>query len=269
MRQLKRITGIEGVAPSGRARIKLPVNARYFALNFFTTLNGAAAAADSIIERVRLYVNGLPMWDVPASYLLARVLREGRTLAVGELPLDFADASRADKIDEAVTAWNLFGETSFEAELTFKAQAAGAVVSVDGVREIDYGQTVDAKGNVLKQITKIITLSKNANGGINDVDNIPTRDAIQRITFFGNSLPTEYWVDADQNRVVEGTDAQLARIYAKAGHVAQAGSTTLRFDYTEKIDDFLVVRNDLNVRFNVPAAGALDLMIESLAPSFI
>lgn len=267
MRQIKRITGIEGVATGAPARVKLTVNRRYHGLTFFTTLAGVATAVGTIVGRVRLYVGGLPIWDVPAAYLLAAALREGRTLAVGELPLDFSDPSRADKIDEQVTAWDLFGETSFEVELEILPDLVGAV-GLTGVQEFDYGQSL-VNGKPLKQVRKIFTIAKNAAAGLNDVDNIPVRDAIQRLTFVAASLPTEFWVDADGNRVLEATAAQLVSLYAKHGHAAQAGSNTIRFDYTERIDDFLIVKQNLNVRFSVAAAGAVTIMVEALAPGFM
>lgn len=265
MRQIKRISGIEGVAAGATARVKLPVNRRYFALSFFGTLAGVAAAIDTIVGRVRLYVNGLPMWDVPCTSILAACAREGRTLAVGELPLDFADPSRADKIDEQVTAWDLFGETSFEVELEILSPVGA--IAIQGLCEFDYGQSM-VNGKPLKQIVKRFTIAKNANAGLNDLDNLPIRDAIQRLTFFAASLPTDYQIDADGNRVLEATAAQLNSIYAKHGAVVVAGSTPIRFDYTERIDDFLVVKKDLNVRFSVAAGGLVTVVAEVLAPGF-
>lgn len=268
MRQPKRITGIEGVARNGVARVKLPVNNRTFALTFFTTIAGVAAAVDTVIGKVTLYVNGLPFWNLPASLILARAARDGRTLAVGELPLDFADPARADKVDEQITALDLFGETSFEAELEILDPVVPGAVGVTGLREFDYGYQADQTGKHIKQVVKLFTTGKNAVAGQNDIDNIPVRDAIQRLTFFGAALPTSFEVDADGKQVVQATVDELDSVYKKHGAVAVAGSTPLRFDYTERIDDFLVVKKDLNVRITMAAPAALTVMVEALAAGF-
>lgn len=263
MRQIKRITGIEGVA-GGQARVKLPVNCRMFGCSFFVTKAGVPLAITAaVLGRVRAYVGGLPIWDIPATYLLNAATREGRTLATGELPLDFADPCRADKVDEQVTAWDLYGESSCEIEI----EVVDLAIALTGVREFDYGQTI-VNGKPMKQIVKRFTIAKNANAGLNDMDNIPVRDAIQRLTFVGASLPTEFHIDADGKRVLEATAAELLSLYAKHGHVPVAGTNTVRFDYTERIDDFLVVQKDLNVRFSVAVGGLIDVMVEALAPGF-
>ena len=267
MRKIKRITGIEGVARLGTARVKLPVNHRAFALTFFATIAGVAAAADSVIGKVTVYVNGLPIWNVLASHLLARAARDGRTLATGELPLDFADPARADKVDEQITAFDLFGETSFEVELELLDPAVPGDLGITGIREFD-GGWAEKDGKHIKQVVKLFTVGKNANLGENDVDNIPVRDAIQRLTFFGAALPTAFEVDADGVQVCKATVVELDSVYKKHGHVAIAGSTPLRFDYTERIDDFLIVRKDLNVRITMGAAAALTIMVEAVAAGF-
>jgi hypothetical protein len=269
MRTIRRITGIEGLRSGSTARVKLPVNRRYFGLDFYVTLDGVATAVASVIGRVRLYVNGLPMWDLPASMVLAEDGRVGLALATGHLPLQFADPDRADKIDEQVTAWNLFGETSFEIEFEILTQTAGVVVGLEGLAVFDYGQTITADGKALKQVVKKFTVGKNANAGLNDLDNLPIRDAIQRLSFYGATLPTAFTIDADQNRVIEATVAQLNTLYSAYGVSAVAGSVPVRFDYTERIDDFLVVRKDLNVRFDMPSAAAVTVLVQTLAPAFI
>jgi hypothetical protein len=269
MRQLRRITGIEGLRSGSTARVKLPVNRRYFGLDFFATVDGVATAVASVVGRVRLYVNGLPMWDLPASYLLAEDARVGQSLAVGHLPFHFADPDRADKIDEQVTAWNLFGETSFEIEFEILAQAEGAVVGLEGLAVFDFGQTLTSDGKALKQCVKKFTVGKNANAGLNDLDNLPIRDAIQRLTFFGATLPTSFTIDADGNRILEATVEQLKTVYGAYGATPVSGSTPVRFDFTERIDDFLVVNKDLNVRFDMPSAAAVTLLVQTLAPAFI
>jgi hypothetical protein len=265
MRFIRRITGIEGVYPGAATRNKLPTNRRYHGVTYFLTAAGVRTDVSTLIDKVRIYVNGITMWDVPASALLAEAARSGRTLAVGELPIEFSDPMRADKIDEQITAWDLFGEVSFEVELVLKDVAD---IGITGLMEFDFGQN-KVGDKVLKQVVKKFSLAKNANAGENDLDNIPIRDAIQRLTFFAASVPTDFKVDVDGNTVLESNTADLERIYIKHGFVPVGGSASLRFDYTERIEDFLVARKDMNVRFKVANAGLVTCVVESLAPGFL
>lgn len=265
MRNIKRITGIEGVRAGGRPRVKLPVNERVFGLYGFTYLDGVLVPVSQVLGRVRLFVNGITMWDAPAQYFVDRAKRESRALIDGELPLEFADPSRADKIDEQVTAWNLFGETSFELEFEILEDLGGKVPDVVFTRVVD-GFYSAVNGVAVKQCTKITTLGKNCVAGDNDVDNLPTRDALQRISFYGVQ-PVELNVDLDSSRIIEGKMDLLERIYAAHGHTALA-SKTLRFDFTERIEDYLVVKKSLNLRIRTAAAGAMDMVVESLSPGF-
>lgn len=266
-RNITRVTGIDGVVAAGRPRIKLPVNERYFGLYGFTYLDGVLVPATSVIKRVRLFVNGQTIWDAHTQFFLDRCTREGRTLIDGELPLEFADPARADKIDETVTAWNLFGETSFELEFELLDDLGGKIPKVEFWRITDNFFSKLPDGSIVKQVTKITTLGRNVNEGENDIDNLPTRDPLQRISFYGVQ-PKEISVDLDGTRVIDAPAAILNRVYAGHGHLAKADAFSLRFDYTEQIADYLTVKSNLNVKAKTAAAGAMLMVIESLAPGF-
>lgn len=266
MRKIKRITGVDGIRNGGRPRVKLPVNERYFGIYAFVKLDGVKVPVTDVISRVRLFVNGITMWDAPTGFFLGRTLREGRTLKTGVLPLEFADPARADKIDEQVLAWNLFGQTSFELELEIRSDLGAKVPDIQLLRIVDqFFSAVD--GKPITQCVRITTLGKNCVAGVNDIDNLPTRDPLQRITFFGVQ-PVEFRVDLDGETVIEAPVDSLDDIYSGHGHVRQDGATTLRFDYTERLEDFLKVGRSLNIKATTEAAGAMDMVLEAISGGF-
>lgn len=264
MRYLHRISGIDGVQPSASPRIKMPVNRRYHGIKFFTTQAGAPVAVTTILDRVRLYVNGATMRDVSAARLLRIAQLNGLTLALGELALMFSESWRADKVDEQMLAWDLFGETSFEIELVFTAALNPGVT---GLASFDYGQTL-VNGAVAKNIIRQVEVSKNANAGLNDFDNLPVRDPIHRVLLDCAQTINSVEVTADRNKVQETTKAQNARTLADFGLDATAFEYPVCFDFTERIEDALRVQKDLNVRFDLAVAAPVIALVESRVEKF-
>jgi hypothetical protein len=234
MRIVNRISGIEGVIASGSPRFKLPVNRRYHAIKLFCTLAGVAAAAATVVSRVRLYVNGVTVRDVPTSYLLSLAALNDITLAVGEILIAFSEPWRADKIDEVITAWDMFGENSFEVELIM---TAGVAPGVTGIQIFDQGQTL-LGGKVAKNIT--------------------IRDPIQRIHLIAAGAINSMEVAADRNTVFEASAAQNTSILNDMEIVAQAGMFSICFDFPQRIDDALTAQRELNLRFDSAAANPWD-----------
>lgn len=267
MRIVNRIAGIEGVAAGATVSFKLPVNRRYHALKLFTTVDGAATAASTVIDRVRMFVNGPAVVDATVARLLSRALLNRKTPAVGELPLPFSEPWRADKEDEQITAWDMFGETSFEVQLQMAA-APGGVPGVTGFAEFDYGQTL-VNGQPVKEIIRLVEVGKNAVLGLNDFDNLPIRWPIQRVLLFGASAINSVEVTQDGNKVYEVTTAQNAAMLDDFGLDASQARFPICFDFTERITDSLRVARDLNVRFDSAAAQAVTALVESRAPGFI
>ncbi|MGH8019905.1 MAG: major capsid protein P2 [Opitutaceae bacterium] len=266
MRIVNRISGIEGIVAGGSPTFKLPGNRRYHGLKLFTTASGVAAAVTAVIDRIALVVGGVTIRDVSTTRLLALSTLNGYTPATGELPIVFSEPARADKIDEQVTAWDMIGEGAFEVRLQI---AAGATLpGVTGIAMFDYGQTL-LNGKPVKNVIRITELTKNAVSGLNDFDNLPMCDPIQRIVLFAAGAINSVEVTADRNKVYEVTSAENARVLADYGLVGSAAAFPICFDFTEQITDALVIARDLNVRFDSAAAQAVTAVVEARAPAFI
>lgn len=265
MRTVQRITGIEGVANSGTARIKFQVGRRYHQLLLATTVAGAATLASTVVDRVRLFVNGITIRDLTAAQILLIAASNGMSVTNGILPINFSEPWRADKIDEQLTAWDMFGETTFEMEVTFKNPGGGAV-GLTGYMIFDGGRTL-INNQPSKNIVKQFTVSKNSLLGFNDFDNIPTRDPIQRIMLVSATGTEEVEVQADGSKVHESNIFSNTNLLAQHGLVSTTTNYLVAFDFTERIDDALVART-MNVRYKAAAAELIEALVEARSPGF-
>lgn len=266
MRRIHRISGIEGVGANALVSVKLPTQRRYHGLKFFVTNNGAAVIASDVIDRATLKVNGKSQRELTAARILQIATLTGVAAATGELPVNFSEPSRADKMDEQMLAWNLYGETSFEVFLKLKAGLVNPTVT--GLAIWDDGQTLDAAGNVVKNIIRQFELTKNAAIGPNDFDNIPRDFPLHRVLLDAAGAVSDIDVRADDNTVQELTSAENARILADYGLVSTAFAFPICFDFTEQVTDGLVARRSLNVRFTSAAAQQVTAVLEQRVSSF-
>lgn len=267
MRFLNRITGIEGVVSQGLATFSLPTGPRYHALKLRTFLNGNANAVGGVVERVRIKVNEVTIWDIATARLLAEAQLNGLTLAVGELPLFFSEPWRADKVDEQLTAWDTFGERSFKVELVM-ANTGADVPLISGVSIFDYGATI-VEGQRRKSIIKKLEYTFNAPNGSFDIDTLNIRYPILRLLMAAGGAINEVEVTADSVRVLEISNAANAQNLANYGLNAAAFAFPVLFDYTEQLTDFLEVSKSLNVRVASGAAQPITIVQETIAPGFM
>lgn len=267
MRFLNRITGIEGVVSQGLATFSLPTGPRYHAIKLRTFLDGDPAAAGSVVERVRVKVNEVTIWDVAVSRLLAEATLNGLTLAVGELPLFFSEPWRADKVDEQLTAWDTFGERSFKVELVI-ANTDDEVPLISGTSIFDYGATI-VDGQRRKSIIKKLEYTFNAPTGSFDIDTLNIRYPILRLLMAAGGAINEVEVTADSVRVLEITTPANTQNLANYGLVGTAFAFPVCFDYTEQLTDFLEVSKSLNVRVASGATQAVTILQETIAPGFM
>lgn len=184
-RRINRITGIEGVSQGGSASFKLDTGRRLHAIQLLTYINGVLAAADSVVDRVRVKVNEVTQWDVPAEYLLREARLNGYAPAVGVLPLFFAEPGRADKTDEQALAYDLTDARSFTVELTFKTTGTPTdIFRVAGSYSWDNGgifADINGRRTRITNALRKSILSVNALGGNYDIDGLPVKNPLLRV----------------------------------------------------------------------------------------
>lgn len=253
----------------GTATFSLPTGPRYHSLLLQTFLGGVLDDADDIIDRVRLKVNEVTIWDVTAAQLLKEAELNGVTVDTGSLPLFFSEPWRADKTDEEITAWDTFGERSFKVELVIKPALVG-VVLVTGQMTYDFdGLVID--GVRRKSIIRKLAYTFNAPAGAYDIDTLNIRYPILRLLMDGTQAINWVEVTADSRRVFEATLFQNTELLNNYGF--DAGAASFRFpvvfDHSEQLKDFLEVQKSLNVRIDSAAGQAVNILQESIAPGFM
>lgn len=272
LRLTNKIVGITGVVQGATANVTLDVGPRYHALVFQTRVNGTLTAAATVIDTVRIKVNETVIRELTAAQILAINALNGLTADTGELSIFFSEPGRADKVDEEATAWQTAGERSFKVELKIKTLAnAGDVPTVEGLAVYDYERpTVQtANGPVLvKNIVRHTTQAHALASGTNNITTLERLNPILRILFAGSAALTEYEVKADSTVVREGSKFQNDNLL-KAYQLNPAAFTLpIVFDYTERLDHYLVVGQSLNVRLTSASAQDVVSITETVTNGF-
>ena len=269
-RIVKRITDIKGTNQGGTAIAALDVGPRYFSTTFNTFVNNTLTAVTDVVDRVRVKVNEKTIWDVSAARLLKRWNLNNPALAVGQLVLDFAQASRADKTDELYTAFDTFGEKSMTVEFVLKTLAEPTdSIKITGLASLDYGAWVNrATGQREKHPIYLNEVSDNLINGAADLTKISIRKPIQRVFFDTAATISLVEVDADGSRVHEAAVADNNAILKPYGLDGTVFKYVYAPDYSEQIEDHLIVQKTLNVRVTADAGQPVFALVESLGSDF-
>lgn len=273
MRIINYVNGMEGVVSAGTATLNVPKDRRYHALKLFVTAGGGVTAAASIVDRVRLYVDGVVQRDLSAAQIINIALLNGITAATGEIPIYFSEPWRASVTAEEITSWDVFGSvTKVTLEVIFLAVTTPACQTQ---ASFDYGRNTQMVNGVLTPVLAIIKQLNQmivAPSGTFDIVNIPTKYPIQRISLAmsANDISSVEVFNGSQ-KIREGTKAQNARFLADYGLNSAAFTFPLVFDYEQQISsalDNVVNQGDLNIRPTTTGAGTLTALVESRSPGY-
>jgi hypothetical protein len=270
-RIVQRINDIKGTNQGGTAIATLVVGPRYFSNTFNFYVNNVLTAVTTVVDRIRVKVNEKAVWDVDAARFLKRWNFNNPALAVGQLVLDYAQASRADKTDELYTAFDTYGERSMTVEFTLKTLAAPSdVIRITGVSSFDFGAWVNrTTGQREKHPIYLNEVSDNLINGAADITKISTRQPIQRIFFDTASTISLVEIDADGTRMHEASTADNNALLKPYGLDGTVFAYVYAPDYSEQIEDHLIVRNTLNTRVTAGAANPVFALVESLGNGFV
>lgn len=268
MRNNLLINGVEGVAAGSVATINGEVDQRLHSNKIFYYESGSLSdPATTGIDRIEERVNGVLMTDLTPTQAIGIARLDGYIAGTGEIPLFKSQPSRASVIGEEATSWDLFGQNSYFMKLSFNGAATSP--SIEVTRQFDNRRNVDGRTPFLSVI-KRLPVSFNATAGINNLTTLPIVWPIQRIHLFAASAINSVEVLRDGELVYEASNATNARLLADHG-LDQAGSGIafpIVFDLDQQISSFLRVRNRLNVRVDVAAAGSITAIVEERLPVF-
>jgi len=266
--------GVEGVGAGATATLKIPVNRRHLMLRVFcaATVGGAASVNPlDIIDEVTMMVGTRVVRNEKVADIVAlSALNKLPAGATKALTLYFADPSRADVMDEVVTAWDTFGlgESSFVIKFKFKSTAVSPSIQVLNV--YDSSQMTDDKGNVVRQIIKRSYSSYNL-GSVGDITNIPVDLPILAVYLKGlTSAINHVRVTVDDTRVIHDMDTsqnlEFLQDYDKDG---TQFSYPLLFNVEGQIGRRLEGIRNMSIRVTSAAAQSVDAWIEQIAPAYL
>lgn len=267
MRSKRTITGISGVARNAQANVPLEVNRRYHSVIFATALAGVATIASGVIAKLDVLVNEKSVWQVSAAELLKWNASIGLPDPVGQLTLNFSRPDLADIINEEACAFDTFNERSFRIVVTM---ADVANVELQGEAYYDLIPNRDAAGNPAKIILRLNSFRESFPIGRKDWTTIDKTRPILRIMLDAATAFPDTGVEvlADDATVFEGSLKINAAMLGKYGIDATQYKAPLAFNFTNRLDDGLVVSKSLNVRITNTAAQDVSALVESFSTSF-
>lgn len=226
------ITGVTGVAPGGQAVVNLPVNQRYHKIVFNVIDAGVAVAVNTVVTAVKVIVNGIAIRDILPDEIRRIAIANGYYPKLGELPIFFTEPMlTAGIINEPpdVTSWDLFGQASFQIQLSIKSTSVTPGVS--GSVEFDFLRNLRPNGNqsvpFLQPVAKH-QFSQPVIVGRNDINTIPFSFPTRRFWLIGSNAGnlSQLEIFQDGNKVFEATQEDLLRSYRQYGFKFALTDTT-------------------------------------------
>lgn len=266
MRIENRVVGISGVASGANANIPLEINRRYHTIKLKTTLAGVATLASTVLDRIRVKVNETAIWDVSVARLLKFNAAIGLPDAVGVLSLHFSRPDLADIVNEEATAFDMFGERSFRIEPVIKVVANPGI---EAAAWYDFKPNVDAgTGQSSKMILRLFEATESFPTGIKDWTTLNKTRPILRTFLDAASAISEVNVIADDLNVFEGKVLENASMLADYGIDATQFQFPVCFNFTNRLDDGLLVGKSLNFRVTSSATQDVTALMETMSFGF-
>ena len=175
----------------------------------------------SLITSVRLSVNGITLRDITPANII-KVLAAVNpiaptTLQLGELPIYFTEPARNKNGLGELTAWDMFGQSTFQVLLGISSAAVSPQIL--GSYEFDYARNATPQGQPFLQPITQRQFALPIPAGRYDVNTLPYSWPITRIWLQGSTpgAITQVEVYQDGNKVFEATTDQIQQMYHEYG----------------------------------------------------
>jgi hypothetical protein len=193
----------------------------------------------------------------------------------GQYPVYFTEPWRKIVNHDTATSWDLFGQTTYQilAGITPNITAP----NLTGLYEFDYLRNAimqkNAQGKVVGQQlflkpVKQHAFSFNVPSGVYDLTTLPLTYPIQRLYFYGPSLPYQIEVNADGNKVLEGTSEEVMRMYRDYGFNTDIFDVAYISDPDQRLGNALKVRQNLDIKIWNTNATQMTVIMESTPPAY-
>lgn len=267
MRQKRTVTGISGVARNAQANVPLEVNRRYHTLVFLTALAGVATVGTGVVSKWDVLVNEKSVWQVSTADLLKYNASIGLPDPVGQVSFHFSGPDLADITNEEATAFDMFGERSFRIVPTM---ADVANVELKAEAFYDFIPNRNAQGQPAKLIRRLNSFRESFPAGRKDWTTLDkTRPILRILLDAATAFPDDgVEVIADDQTVFEGSLAVNKAMIGRYGIDGTQHKAPLVFNFTNRIDDALLVTKSLNVRVTNTAPQDVSALMETFSNGF-
>jgi hypothetical protein len=220
----------------------------------------------SLITSVRISVNGITLRDItPANIvsILSAVDPIAPTvLQLGELPIYFTEPARNKNGLGELTAWDMFGQSTFQVLLGISSTAVTPMVM--GFYEFDYARNATANGTPFLQPITQRQFSLPIPAGRYDVNTLPFSWPISRVWLSGSTPGqiTQVEVYQDGNKVLEMTTDQIQQAYGEYGFNLGTGFGT-NSPVAGSFDAAFIADPDQNLGRALKCANAFSIRVYS------
>lgn len=263
------ITGMNGIANSATGTVQLPSGYRYHDLRLFCTVAGTAAAPNTVIEWVRITVNGVLMLEATPDQLTNLAKMYKITPSTGECPIYFTEPWRPVQV-ATMNSWVVGPNDTCVLQVKFLNPGGGAVGLTIGAN-FDEGQNIGRDGKPFLRIIKRLNLSEVMPSGAKDITDIDTTYPILRILLTPSTgtigVATNNTVWADNRKVLEATKAQNQDLLNAYNITASFFEFPILFDYPNN-GSALITRN-LVVNQVSSASNTTTVHVMSLVPGWM
>lgn len=274
MRIYEPIFGIEGVSAGGNATAKMPSNRRHILTKIFAAATVSSAPStdpSAIIDSIVTKIGTKVIRDEKVTDLVKLAALYKLPSSVGQLSMYYADPSRADVMDEVLTAWDTFGlpEGAFTYQIKLLPGAVAPSLRIEDV--YDGVQMTDKSGNVVRQIVKRTYTSTNVGAGIGNINNIPVDQPITAIYMSASTGTIDHVkVTVDDTQVVHDMDRtdwlEMLKDYNLDG---TQFSYPLLFNVEGQISRRLEGMRNMKIQVTSSAANTVTCWVEQVVPAYI
>lgn len=275
MRRIGEVSSFQNVAPGAKATIDLPADRRYHVLhlNYKTNANRATIEAD--IKLIKVYLNGIPQWEITAKELLAIYERHGHTFSAGMLPLYFSEPWRRTTQGEDSTALATLGRfRTFQIEVEF--DAAAVAPTLECFADYDFAAIT---ANEIRAMRKFVRQQVPvAAVGPHTLTNIPNNGSLHGIHCFENAVDD---ITSVRVKVNDAVIYDIPRVVADTilkdqGGVPVAGVFHIAFDRTERVGHMVhqammqngvPVLSQFSAEFQMANASPFFMLYEFVGPA--
>jgi Viral coat protein P2 N-terminal domain len=274
MRIYEPIFGIEGVSAGGNATAKMPSNRRHILTKIFAaaTVGGVGSTDPSaIIDSIVTKIGTKVIRDEKVTDLVKLAALYKLPSEAAQISLYYADPSRADVMDEVLTAWDVFGlpENAFTYQIKLLGGAVAPSLRMTDV--YDGNRMQDSAGNVIRQIVKRTYTSTNVGAGIGNINNIPVDWPITAIYMSASAGTIDHVkVTVNDTQVVHDMDRldwlEILKDYNLDG---TQFSYPLLFNVEGQISRRLEGMRNMKIQVTSSAANTVSCWVEQVTPDFV